>query len=204
MIDGAEKIAVTLSNGKVCRADVIAEDPENDIALLKLKDPPAVLPVIPLVRPWRLLLGETVIAVGNPYGLDGTVTVGILSGINRSLADGNRLLFSDLLQTDAAIFPGNSGGPLINLDGCMIGMNMAVKRNAPGISFAVPLLRIENVLAKYMLPARLEQNTCMGLALFLNDRDGEAKVANMLTTTAPGTTPYNKPHLYPQIILSDK
>ena len=60
------------------------------------------------------------------------------------------------------------------------------------------------VPAKYMLPARLEENTCMGIALFLNDRDGEAKVANMLTTTEPGTTPYNKPYLFPQIILSDK
>ena len=127
---------------------------ENDIAVLKIKNPPVILPVIPLMRPWRLLLGETVIAVGNPFGLDGTITVGILSGINRSLADGSRLIFSDLLQTDAAVFPGNSGGPLINLDGCMIGMNIAVKRNSPGISFAMPLHRIENVLAKYFLPER--------------------------------------------------
>lgn len=155
VVSSADRINVTLSTGAVYQASLLIADAENDIAVLKLENPPIALPVIPLVRPWRLLLGETVIAVGNPYGLDGSITVGVLSGTNRSLANGAELLFSDFLQTDAAVFPGNSGGPLINLDGCMIGMNMAVKRDAPGISFAMPLQRIENVLAKYLLPERM-------------------------------------------------
>ena len=155
IVKKSEVVNVTLSTGVTCKARVIVTDPVNDIALLKLKNPQIGLPVIPLMRPWKLMLGETVIAVGNPYGLDGTITVGILSGVNRSVADGVRVLFNDLLQTDAAVFPGNSGGPLINLEGCMIGMNMAIKRNAPGISFAVPLYRVENILAKYLLPERM-------------------------------------------------
>ena len=155
VVKKTEVVNVTLSTGVSCKARVIVTDPVNDIALLKIKNPQIGLPVIPLMRPWKLMLGETVIAVGNPYGLDGTITVGILSGINRSLADGKSVLFNDLLQTDVAVFPGNSGGPLINLDGCMIGMNMATKRNAPGISFAVPLFRVENILAKYLIPEHM-------------------------------------------------
>lgn len=184
VVSKAELINVTLSTGASYKARMIVSDPENDIALLKIENPQLGLPVIPFMRPWKLMLGETVIAVGNPYGLDGTITVGILSGINRSLADGESVLFSDLLQTDAAVFPGNSGGPLINLDGCMIGMNMAVKRNTPGISFAVPLHRIENVLARYLIPERI---LSMSLGFYpAVDQEGKITVSRVY----PGTPAY--------------
>ena len=194
VVAGEKKITATLSSGNICQAELIAADPQNDIALLKLINPPVFLPVIPLVRPWKLLLGETVIAVGNPYGLDGTITVGILSGVNRSLIDGQRLLFTDLLQTDAAVFPGNSGGPLINLQGQMIGMNMAVRRNSPGISFALPLIRIENVLAKFLIPERM-QNLDFGFVPCI-EPNGTVKIAEVF----PGS-PAEKAGLRPDMMI---
>lgn len=155
VVSRAAQIEVTLNNGITFRARTLAEDIENDVALLQIHAPKRVFKAIEGIHPGDMMLGETTIAVGNPYGLDGTITVGVLSGIGRSLINDEKVIFSDLLQTDAAVFPGNSGGPLINLNGKMLGMNMAVRRDAPGIGFAIPLLRIENILANWMLPERM-------------------------------------------------
>ncbi len=155
VVSQASKIQVTLNNGLIYHALTLAEDIENDIALLKIIDAKEEFKAIQGIRPGDMMLGETTIAVGNPYGLDGTITVGVLSGIGRSLIRDNRVIFRDLLQTDTAVYPGNSGGPLINLNGKMIGMNMAVRRDAPGIGFATPQLRLENTLANWMLPENL-------------------------------------------------
>lgn len=155
VVSRAAQIEVTLNSGVTFKARTLAEDIENDVALLQILDPKREFKAIQGIHPGDMMLGETTIAVGNPYGLDGTITVGVLSGIGRSLINDNKVIFSDLLQTDAAVFPGNSGGPLINLNGRMLGMNMAVRRDAPGIGFAIPLLRLENILAQWMLPERM-------------------------------------------------
>ncbi len=155
VVSRAAQIEVTLNNGMTFKARTLAEDIGNDVALLQILSPKRDFKTIQGIHPGDMMLGETTIAVGNPYGLDGTITVGVLSGIGRSLMNDNKVIFSDLLQTDAAVFPGNSGGPLINLNGKMLGMNMAVRRDAPGIGFAIPLLRIENILANWMLPERM-------------------------------------------------
>lgn len=152
VVSQATEIIVTLKDGRRFRAFPIAEDVQNDIALLRIDKPRGTFPAIHGIQPDDMMLGETVIAVGSPYGLDGTVTVGVLSGIGRTLLRNGKELFRDLLQTDAAVHPGNSGGPLINLSGRMIGMNMAVRRDTPGIGFAIPMLRLENTLANWMLP----------------------------------------------------
>ena len=155
VVSRAAQIEVTLNNGMTFKARTLAEDIENDVALLQILAPKRDFKTIQGIHPGDMMLGETTIAVGNPYGLDGTITVGVLSGIGRSLINDDKVIFSDLLQTDAAVFPGNSGGPLINLNGKMLGMNMAVRRDAPGIGFAIPFLRIENILANWMLPERM-------------------------------------------------
>ena len=155
VVSRAAQIEVTLNNGITFKGRTLAEDIENDVALLQILAPKRDFKTIQGIHPGDMMLGETTIAVGNPYGLDGTITVGVLSGIGRSLINDDKVIFSDLLQTDAAVFPGNSGGPLINLNGKMLGMNMAVRRDAPGIGFAIPLLRIENILANWMLPERM-------------------------------------------------
>lgn len=152
VVSQATEIIVTLKDGRRFRAFPVAEDVQNDIALLRIDRPRGVFSAIHGISPDDMMLGETVIAVGSPYGLDGTVTVGVLSGIGRTLLRNGKELFRDLLQTDAAVHPGNSGGPLINLSGRMIGMNMAVRRDTPGIGFAIPMLRLENTLANWMLP----------------------------------------------------
>lgn len=155
VVSQASKILITLNNGLIYHALTLAEDVENDIALLRIENAREQFQVIQGIHPGDMMLGETTIAVGNPYGLDGTITVGVLSGIGRSLIRDNRVIFRDLLQTDTAVYPGNSGGPLINLSGKMLGMNMAVRRDAPGIGFAIPQLRLENTLANWMLPEYL-------------------------------------------------
>ena len=159
VVSRAAQIEVTLNNGMTFKARTLAEDIGNDVALLQILSPKRDFKTIQGIHPGDMMLGETTIAVGNPYGLDGTITVGVLSGIGRSLMNDNKVIFSDLLQTDAAVFPGNSGGPLINLNGKMLGMNMAVRRDAPGIGFAIPLLRIENILANWMLPEYLSSQS---------------------------------------------
>ena len=154
VVSRASKIRATLHNGRTLNAEALFEDSENDIALLRITNAAERFQPVQGTAPDDLMLGETTIAVGNPYGLDGTITAGVLSGIGRSITNSGKPVFTDLLQTDASVFPGSSGGPLINLDAKMIGMNIAVRRNAPGIGFAIPLFRIENTLAQWMIPDR--------------------------------------------------
>ncbi len=155
VVQRASNVRVRLVDGDILPAEPVAYDVDNDLCLLQLTGPleGKSLVAIPFALPDDLLLGETVITVGNPFGLENSVSVGVLSALNRSLREGEAM-FDDILQTDAAINPGNSGGPLINLDGELIGMNLAIRRDAEGIGFAIPLRRIETVLASWLVPAR--------------------------------------------------
>ncbi len=157
----ASKIMVRLADGSMHAARMRAGDAANDMALLQITDMAAGdrPRAIEFGAPDDLLLGESVVAVGNPFGLENTVSVGVLSARNRSIQEGNRQ-FDDIMQTDAAINPGNSGGPLINADGQFIGMNLAIRRDAEGIGFAIPARRIENVLGRWLVPSRFSQATC--------------------------------------------
>ena len=156
VVHHATKIIVTAANGKQYIAKEIAGDPLNDIALLQLINvkPEDNLRPIEFGTPDSLILGEPVIAVGNPYGLGSSISRGVLSAIGRKVSFNGQILFSDILQTDAAINPGNSGGPLINIKGQMIGINTAIYGEAAGIGFAIPLKRIESILASWMIPER--------------------------------------------------
>jgi serine protease Do len=156
VIHRAAKIYVTLSDGRKFMAKELAGDDVSDIALLKITGAPpgTKFPPIKTAVPGDLILGETVIAVGNPFGLQGSISKGILSATGRKVIWENKTIFSDIIQTDAAVYPGSSGGPLINLEGRMIGMNTAVYKVAQGISFAIPMLRIENVLSRWLVPER--------------------------------------------------
>jgi serine protease Do len=152
----ATKILVTTADGKQYLAQEIAGDNLNDIALLKLinYNGKSQLKPIKFASPDQLLLGETVIAVGNPYGLGSSISKGILSGWGRKVIYGSKVIFSDILQTDAPINPGNSGGPLVNINAEMIGLNTAIYEQAHGIGFAIPLKRVEKVLAAWLIPER--------------------------------------------------
>ncbi|MEE9281627.1 MAG: trypsin-like peptidase domain-containing protein [Myxococcota bacterium] len=144
VLAGATQIHVALSDGREFDAELIGADPETDIALVQIhaSEP---LPHVELGSSDDLLIGETVIAIGNPFGLHHTVTTGVLSAENRSIRSGERE-YHGFLQTDASINPGNSGGPLLNIDGDVIGINTAIFREAEGIGFAIPIDRAKRVV----------------------------------------------------------
>ena len=138
VIDNADEITVTLNDGRDYKASVRGVDRETDIAVLQLEGSTAKFPYVNFGDSIKSRVGDWVIAVGNPFGLGGTVTVGIISGRNRNIGEGN---FDDFIQTDAAINRGNSGGPLFDIAGRVIGINTAIYSQtggSVGVGFAVP------------------------------------------------------------------
>ena len=164
VVQRAGSIEIRLLNGKSYPALLVGYDQPNDLCLLRMKgeflDSEA-LTAASFANSDDLLLGETVISIGNPFGLEHSVSSGVLSAFNRSLSEGN-MSFSDIIQTDAAINPGNSGGPLVNLDGDLIGINLAIQQDAQGIGFAIPLARIEMFLSYWLRPEHFS-NCYLGL-----------------------------------------
>ncbi|MEE9286403.1 MAG: trypsin-like peptidase domain-containing protein [Dehalococcoidia bacterium] len=150
VIDGAERVTVILESSKRLRGEVVGTDSSNDLALIRV-DASQLQGIIPLtlgdssqVRP-----GQLAIALGSPFGLQGSVTVGIVSGVGRSLPSVTQRRIVGMIQTDAAIFPGNSGGPLLNSSGEVIGINTAVaSRGNESLGFAVPSNTAKNILAR--------------------------------------------------------
>lgn len=149
VISGAQKIQVTLlGKDKPIAARVVGSDYELDLAVLKI-DTTEKLPYLSLGNSDKVAVGNWVIAIGNPYGLDHTVTVGVISAKGRPITIDDRS-FRNLLQTDASINPGNSGGPLLNLNGEVIGINTAVNAQAQGIGFAIPSNTVKSILTDLM------------------------------------------------------
>ena len=129
VVNGVRDIQVTLADGERYIAKLVARDPETDLAIIKI-DAKQEIPVISIGTSSDLMTGETVIAMGNAYGYEHTVTRGIVSALRRSVQVNEAQNYDDLIQTDASINPGNSGGPLLNIDGEMIGINVAVRAGA--------------------------------------------------------------------------
>ena len=146
VVDGVREITVTMADGQRHIAKLVARDTETDLAVIKISVPNA-LPVISIGTSSDLMTGETVIAVGNAYGYEHTVTRGIVSALHRAVQVSDAQYYDDLIQTDASINPGNSGGPLLNIDGEMIGINVAVRAGAQGIGFAIPVDKVTAVSA---------------------------------------------------------
>ncbi len=144
VVERATDIKVILQNGDSYVAQIIGTDPKTDLALLKIK-PKTKLPAVRFGNSDRLEIGDWVLAIGNPFGLGHTVTVGIISAKGRSLGLGS---YDDFLQTDAAINPGNSGGPLFNFKGEVIGVNSAIITRGKGIGFAIPINMTKNVVSQ--------------------------------------------------------
>jgi serine protease Do len=138
VIEDVNLLRARLADGTSANARVIARDLENDLALLKI-DVGRPLPTIPLGTASDLLVGETVIAIGNAYGYEHTVTVGVVSATGRDVTLNKEVSYKQLIQTDASINPGNSGGPLLNVYGELIGVNVAIRAGAQGIGFAIPV-----------------------------------------------------------------
>jgi serine protease Do len=142
VVDGVDEIKVHFSDGSVRDAKIIGQDPKTDLALIQVADAKN-LTALPLGDSDAILPGDFVVAIGDPFGLDHTVTLGIVSAKGRELGQGP---YDDYIQTDAAINPGNSGGPLLALDGSVIGINSAINPQANTIGFAVPINIAKSIL----------------------------------------------------------
>jgi S1-C subfamily serine protease len=149
VIEGADAIQVTLFDGSTHKARLIGQDASNDVAVVQIQTSSDRLFPISLGDSSHLLVGQKVLALGNPFGLERTLTTGIISSLDRSIRAKNGRMIKGIIQTDAAVNPGNSGGPLLNSRGQVIGMNTAILSEvgqSAGISFAVPINTIQRIL----------------------------------------------------------
>jgi serine protease Do len=168
VIDGAAEIKVRFLSGREEDAQVIGSDADADLALLRV--PARGLPSVRPADVDDLMIGETMIAIGNPLGLENTVTVGVLSAKDRTVrSPRNSRVYTDFLQTDASINPGNSGGALVDLDGRLVGINTAIVGDAQNIGFAIPARRVRRVVGDLL---RYGQVQPAFLGIFVESRGG--------------------------------
>lgn len=145
VVEGASRITVNVNGGRQIPAKLLGVDPDSDLAVLRVDEKGLV--AAPIGTSSDLMIGESVVAVGNPFGLSGTVTTGVVSALGRSVPSQDQSrTFTDFIQTDASINPGNSGGPLLNIEGKVIGINVAIYAQAQGIGFAIPVDRARKVI----------------------------------------------------------
>lgn len=154
VIDKAEKIKVTFRDGRKTTAQLKGTDPSTDIAVIKVDEK---LKPLSFADSSTLQAGQIAIAIGNPYGLQQTVTAGVVSAVGRTLRASNGRLIDDVIQTDASLNPGNSGGPLLNSRGHVIGINTAIINTAQGICFAVSSNLATNVAGKLILEGKIKR-----------------------------------------------
>ena len=146
VVSGASKITAMTKSGAELECEVVGSDSDNDLAVLRVRKPNGALPALRLGSSADLMIGETIVAIGNPFGLSNTVTAGVVSAVGRTVKAENNQTYTDFIQTDASINPGNSGGPLVNLDGEMIGVATAIIGGAQGIGFAIPVDRTRRIV----------------------------------------------------------
>jgi serine protease Do len=156
VVDRATEVKATFADGRDLPAKLIAIDRTHDLAVLQVEAGEE-LPHLKLGRSDDLMPGETVVAIGNPLGLQHTVTAGIISALDRDVTVNNRLAYRGLIQTDASINPGNSGGPLLNILGELIGINTAIRGDAQNIGFAIPVSRLGELLPEMLDVHRLRR-----------------------------------------------
>ncbi|MBZ0271200.1 trypsin-like peptidase domain-containing protein [bacterium] len=185
VVFGAGGLKVTLSDGTVFPARVIGTEPARDLAVLKV-DAERPLPAARLGASAEIMIGETVIAIGSPYGLSNSVTTGVISSVGRTVRTEGDRVYLDFIQTDASINPGNSGGPLLNLDGEVIGINTAVHGRAQGIGFAIPIDSAKRVLADLIEHGKVNYGW---FGLRVRDLPAETRTGGVLVTHVFAKTP---------------
>ncbi len=174
VIANAGTIKVTLQDEREFEAEIVGADPDFDLAVLRIQSK-AVLPEVKMGSSDDLMIGETVIAIGNPFGFSHTVTTGVISALDRSIRTDDRV-FHEFIQIDASINPGNSGGPLLNINGELIGINTAIYAKAQGIGFAIPISKTRKIISDLIAHGEviepwigiIVQNIDAGLARYLN------------------------------------
>jgi len=203
VIAGASSIRCRLSDGREFDAELVGAGPDFDLAVLKLQDAYD-LPQAAVGASADLMIGETVIAIGNPFGFNHTVTTGVISALNRSVRSDTGV-FTDFVQTDAAINPGNSGGPLVNILGRVIGITTAIHARAEGIGFAIPIDKARRVVDQLLVQGSVRP---VWLGITGQDLDqrlasyfGLDKVQGLLITEVHDGTPAAKAGLQPGDVI---
>jgi putative serine protease PepD len=167
VVDGASSISVRFWNGAVYRAQLVGSDPSTDLAVVKVDAPASLLFPLSLGDSSKLAVGDGVVAIGSPFGLEETVTAGIVSALHRQMTSPNNYAIDDAIQTDAAINHGNSGGPLLNSRGKVIGVNAQIESESggnDGVGFAIPSNTVRSIVSKLVGGGRVE-HAYLGVAV---------------------------------------
>ena len=164
VVQGAQQLTVKLADQKEYKAKVLARDPRSDLALIRIETSTK-LPALHLGESDNLVVGQKVLAIGNPFGFQGTLTTGIVSSLDRSIqTEDSRIPLEGMIQTDAAINPGNSGGPLLDSHGSVIGINTAIYGQGNiGIGFAMPINRAKTMLDEFQKNGKISQPAPLGI-----------------------------------------
>ncbi len=191
VITNAGIIKVTLQDEREFEAEIIGADPDFDLAVLRIREDSG-LPSVPMGNSEDLMIGETVIAIGNPFGFSHTVTTGVVSALNRSIRTDDRV-FHEFIQIDASINPGNSGGPLLNINGELIGINTAIYAKAQGIGFAIPISKVRKIISDLITHGEvieawigiIVQNIDVGLARYMGLPDNKGVLIKTVEKGSP-------------------
>jgi putative serine protease PepD len=186
VVDGASAITVTLADGSEYEATVVGSDASTDLAVLKIDAPASVLHPLTLGDSSALAVGDGVVAIGSPFGLEETATSGIVSALNRTISSQNRYSISDAIQTDAAINSGNSGGPLLNLQGEVIGITSQIESESggnDGVGFAIPSNTVRSVVDQLISGQEVE-HAYLGVSIQTPSEGSGAEIAD-LTSGSP-------------------
>ncbi len=191
VIASAGKITVKLKDEREFEANIVGADTQSDLAVLKIKSVKT-LPAIKMGNSDDLMIGEDVIAIGNPFGFSNTVTKGVISALHRSVR-AEDTVYHDFIQTDASINPGNSGGPLLNINGELIGINTAIYSKARGIGFAIPINKAKRIVADLIRYGQVSeiwlgigvQDITQRMALYLRLPEGGGALVRNVESESP-------------------
>lgn len=191
VVGGASRVELMTTEGRALTARVVGDDPDTDLALVRV-DAPVTLPAARLGDSKRLRRGQVVVAIGNPLGFESTVTTGVVSALGRSLRARSGRLIDDVIQTDAALNPGNSGGPLVSSRGEVIGVNTAIIQGAQGICFAVAANTAQFVLGELVRHGRVRR-AYIGISAQQTTIPRRLQLATGLTQSSAATITSSEP-----------
>jgi putative serine protease PepD len=185
VVDGAESVSVRFWNGKTYDATVVGTDPSTDLAVIDVDAPTSILSPLSLGDSSDLEVGDNVVAIGSPFGLEQTVTAGIVSALHRQMTSPNGFTIDDSIQTDAAINHGNSGGPLLNADGRVVGVNSQIESDSggsDGVGFAIPSQTVKKIVNQLIDSGKVE-HAFLGVGLTNAASNGGARVSEVRGNT---------------------
>jgi putative serine protease PepD len=185
VVDGASSVSVKFWNGKTFTAQVVGTDASTDLAVLKVNAPVSELFPLSLGDSSKVLVGDNVVAIGSPFGLEGTVTSGIVSALHREMTSPNRFAIDDSIQTDAAINHGNSGGPLLDAQGKVVGVTSQIESNSggnEGVGFAIPSNTVRSIASQLISSGKAE-HAFLGVVL----RDSSSQTGAAINQVRAGT-----------------